>query len=218
MKDPQVAAMLGQNPQAQAMMAALQAHMAEHFAFKYRQQIEQQLGAPLPYFKDEDDEHIPEDVEVQISRAVAQAAQQLTTQNMAQAQQQEAQQKAQDPIIQMQMQELALKGEEQKRKAAKDASDAELRKLEIDNTKEIELSRLEIEGHRLGAKLAYEKDKLDRDSELAGTKVGVDIAKSHQQTSTQRKQIAANLLAAKMNVTANQHAREENTQKKGEDK
>ena len=218
MKDPQVAAMLGQNPQAQAMMAALQAHMAEHFAFKYRQQIEQQLGAPLPYFKEEDDEHLPEDVEVQISRAVAQAAQQLTTQNMAEAQQKEAKQKLEDPIIQMQMQELALKGEEQKRKAAKDVTDAELRKLEIENTKEIEMSRLEIEGHRLGAKLAYEKDKLDRDSELSGTKIGVDIAKSHQQTSTQRKQIAANLLAAKMNIVANEVARDENTKKKGEDK
>lgn len=217
MKDPQVAAMLGQNPQAQAMMAALQAHMAEHFAFKYRLQIEQQLGAPLPYFKDDDKESIAEDVEVQISRAVAQAAQQLTTQNMAAAQQQEAKQKLEDPIMQMQMQELALKGEEQKRKAAKDASDAELRKMEIDNNKEIELSRLEIEGHRLGSKLAYDKDKLDRDSELFGTKIGVDIAKSHQQTSTQRKQIAANLLAAKMNVTANEKAREANTEKKGKD-
>jgi hypothetical protein len=218
MQDPQVAAMLGQNPQAKAMMAALQAHISEHFAFKYRQQIEQQLGAPLPYFKEDDEESIAEDVEVQISRAVAQAAKQLTMQNLAQAQQQEAQQKAQDPIIQMQMQELALKGEEQKRKATKDASDAELKRMEIENHKEIELNRLEIEGHRLGSKLAYDKDKLDRDSELSGTKVGVDIAKSQQQTSTQRKQIAANLLAAKMNVSANERARETNNEKKDGDK
>jgi hypothetical protein len=75
------------------MTAAIQAHIAEHFAFKYREQIEQQLGAPLPYFKEDDEEHISQDVEVQISRAVAQAAQQLTMQNMAQAQQKEAQQK-----------------------------------------------------------------------------------------------------------------------------
>jgi hypothetical protein len=32
---------IGQNPQAQMMAAALQAYMAEHFGFKYRQLIEQ---------------------------------------------------------------------------------------------------------------------------------------------------------------------------------
>jgi len=71
----------------------------------------------------------------------------------------------------MQMQELALKRRRTERKAAKDASDAELRKMEIDNTKEIEMGRLEIEGHRLGAKLAYEKDKLDRESNFLELKL-----------------------------------------------
>jgi len=216
MQDPQVAAMLGQNPQAQAMMAALQAHISEHFAFKYRQQIEQQLGAPLPYFKEDDEEHISEEIEVQISRAVAQAAQQLTMQNMAQAQQQEAQQKAEDPIIQMQMQELALKGEEQKRKAAKDASDAELRQIEMADRKEIELHKLELEARRFGANMAKDKardafneQKLAVDTDIAGHKMGVDIAKSRDQIDTQKGQIAAQLISAQMN---------NNTKKKGGNK
>lgn len=227
MQDPQVAAMLGQNPQAQAMMGALQAHIAEHFAFKYRQQIEQQLGAPLPYFKDDDEESIAEDVEVQISRAVAQAAQQLTMQNMAQAQQQEAQQKAEDPIIQMQMQELALKGEEQKRKTAKDATDAQLKQTEMENHKEIEMHRIELEARRFGANMAKDKakeafdtQKLGIDTDIAGHKMGIDAAKSHAQIDTQKGQIAAQLIAAKMNADANEKAREVNTevQKKGKDK
>jgi hypothetical protein len=199
MQDPQVAAMIGQNPQAQAMMAALQAHIAEHFAFKYREQIEQQLGAPLPYYKEDDEEQMPRDVEVQISRAVAQAAQQLTTMNMAQAQQKEAQQKAEDPIIQMQQQELALKGEEQKRKAAKDLSDAELKKMEIEVHRQLETDRLNLDAHKLGAQTAYDKDELDRDSEIRGAKLGVDSAKSREQFDVQRGQIAAQLIGAEIN-------------------
>ena len=199
MQDPQVAAMIGQNPQAQAMMAALQAHIAEHFAFKYREQIEQQLGAPLPYYKEDDENQMPRDVEVQISRAVAQAAQQLTTLNMAQAQQKEAQQKAEDPIIQMQQQELALKAEEQKRKAAKDMSDAELKKMEIEVHRQLETDRLTLDAQKLGAQTAYDKDKLDRDSEIRGAKMGMDSAKSREQFDVQRGQIAAQLIGAEIN-------------------
>jgi hypothetical protein len=200
MQDPQVAAMIGQNPQAQAMMAAVQAHIAEHFAFKYREQIEQQLGAPLPYYKeDDDDSQMPRDVEVQVSRAVAQAAQQLTTLNMAEAQQKEAQQKAEDPIIQMQQQELQLKAQEQQRKAAKDMSDAELKKMEIEVHRQLETDRLTLDAQKLGAQVAYDKDKLDRDSEIKGAKMGVDSAKSREQFDVQRGQITAQLIAAEIN-------------------
>jgi hypothetical protein len=217
MQDPQVAAMIGQNPQAQAMMGALQAHIAEHFAFKYRQQIEQQLGAPLPYFKEDDEESIAEDVEVQISRAVAQAAQQLTMQNMAQAQQQQAQQQAQDPIIQMQMQELALKTQEQERKTAKDASDIQLRQLEIEANKEIELNRIELEARKFGAtmakdkeKAAFEIEKLASDVDIAGHKMGIEAAKSNKQLDVQKGQIAAQLISAQINANANKKKGEDN--------
>ena len=214
-QDPQTAAMIGQNPQAQAMMGAMQAHIAEHFAFKYRQQIEQQLGAPLPYFKDDDEESISEDVEVQISRAVAQAAQQLTMQNMAAAQQQEAQQQAQDPIVQMQMQELALKGEEQKRKAAKDASDIQLKQQELENTHTAEMARIELEARRFGATMAKDKEqaamakeKMGIDVDIAGHKMGIDAAKSADQIDVQKGQIAAQLIAAQINAKANKKGKE----------
>jgi hypothetical protein len=208
MQDPQAAAMIGQNPNAQQITGALQAHISEHFAFKYRQQIEQQLGAPLPYFKDDDEETISEEVEIQISRAVAQAAQQLTMQNMAQAQQQEAQQQAQDPIVQMQMQELALKGQEQERKAAKDATDAQLKQLEMENHKEIEMQKLELEARRFGANMAKDKakeafdtQKLTVDTDIAGHKLGMDAAKSN-------KQIDAQLRAAEINANSNKKGEE----------
>jgi hypothetical protein len=224
LQDPQVQANIGQNPMAQQITAALQAHIAEHFGFKYRQQIEQQLGAPIPYM-DEDDEPLSEEYEVQLSRMVAQAAQQLTIQNQAQAAQQEAQQQAQDPIIQMQMQELALKGEEQKRKAAKDATDAQLRQMELETNKEIELNKLELEARKFGANMAkdknkeaFDKEKLAVDVDIAGHKMGIDSAKGNAQQDLQKGQIAAQLIAAQMNVNANKEAREANTKKKEDDK
>jgi hypothetical protein len=132
LQDPMTAQIIGQNPMAQQIGAALQAHIAEHYGFKYRQMIEQKLGAPLP----DRDQEIPQDYEVAISLLVAQAAQQLTLQNQAQAAQQEAQQQAQDPIIQMQQAELQLKAQEVQRKAQKDQVDAELRVAQLGIEKE----------------------------------------------------------------------------------
>ncbi len=123
MQDPLLMAQIGQNPQAQKMMAEIQAHIAEHMAYAYRKKIEEELGVPLP----NPDEELPEDIEVQLSRMVALAAKQLLAKDQAQAQQQQAQQQAQDPILQMQMQELQLKQAEIERKKAKDEMEAAIR-------------------------------------------------------------------------------------------
>jgi len=177
MKDPLTAQVIGQNPQAQLMAAALNAHIAEHFGFKYRQMIEQQLGAPLPYLKD-DDETIPEEYEVQLSRLVAQASAQLLQQNQAQAAQQQAQQQAQDPIIQMQQQELQIRAQDVQRKAQKDQADVQLKQEQISVERERIAAQVEIEGQKAGIKMAADKDKLDRQNEMEATKMGIDIAKS----------------------------------------
>ena len=177
LQDPTTAAIIGQNPMAQQITAALQAHIAEHFGFKYRQQIEQQLGAPLPYVKDgEEQDPLPPEYEVQLSRLIAQASTQLLQQNQAQAAQQQAQQQQQDPIIQMQQQELQIKGQDVQRKAQKDQADIQLENRKLD----LEEKRLDIEsqikGHELGAKMAYDKEKLYMDTEVKGTKMGGDFA------------------------------------------
>ena len=178
MNDPLTAKTIGQNPQAQVMAAALQAHIAEHFGFRYRQMIEQQMGAPLPYIKDGDDEHIPEEYEVQISRLVAQASVQLLQQNQANAAQQQAQQQAQDPIVQMQMQELQIKAQEVERKAQKDQVDAAIKQEEIALEREKITAQIELESTKAGMKMSAEKDRLERQSEIEGLKMGIDIAKS----------------------------------------
>jgi len=203
LQDPTTAAVIGQNPLAQQMTAALQAHIAEHFGFKYRQMIEQQMGAPLPYMKDEDEDALPEDYEIQISRLVAQASTQLLAQNQAAAAQQQAQQQAEDPIVQMQMQELQIKAQEQQRKAQKDQVDAQLRVEQLAIERQRVEGQLEIEGTRLGANIEKDKTSLDRKSEFDGTKLGVDMAHKRQQIDAQKGQIAAQLIAAEMNARNN---------------
>lgn len=188
MKDPMTAQIIGQNPQAQMMAAALNAHIAEHFGFKYRQLIEQQLGAPIPYLKDEDDT-IPEEYEVQISRLVAQASQQVLLQNQQQAAQQQAAQQAQDPIIQMQQQELQIKAQEVQRKAQKDQIDAQLRQEQLSIERERIATQTELESTKLGAKIAKDKEDSKAANLKDGLKIGIDIANKREQVATQKAQI-----------------------------
>ena len=127
-QDPLMMAQIGQNPQAQKMMAEIDAHMSEHLAYAYRKKMEEQLGVPLPT----PDEDLPEDAEVMLSRLVAQAAQQLLAQSKGQASQQQAQQQAQDPIMQMQMQELEIKKMDAATKAKKVDGDLLLKQAELE--------------------------------------------------------------------------------------
>jgi hypothetical protein len=124
MKDPKLAALIGQNPQAQAIGAAAMAHIQQHLAFEYRKQMEQMMGVALPTGEEEQEEMIPQDMEVQISQLAAQASDMLLNRNKTEVAAQQAQQAAQDPVIQMQAQELQLKQAEEQRKAAKDQADA----------------------------------------------------------------------------------------------
>jgi hypothetical protein len=127
MQDPLMAAQIGQNPQAQKMQAEIMAHISEHLAFAYRKKVEEQLGVPMP----KPDEDLPEDVEVQLSRLVAQASQQVLAQSKGQAAQQQAQQQAQDPLIQMQQQELQIKMQDAQIKAQKVQGDLAIREQEL---------------------------------------------------------------------------------------
>jgi len=133
MQDPMIMQAIGQNPAAQQIMASLQAHIAEHLGFMYRKQIEERLGATLPA----PNEEMPEEIELQLSRLVADASKQLTQIHQTQAAQQQAQQAAQDPLVQMQQQELAVKKADIDRKAVKDRADIELdeRKLALEQQK-----------------------------------------------------------------------------------
>ena len=162
MQDPMMAQMIGQNPQAKQIMASLQAHIAEHLGFSYRQKIEEKLGAPLPA----PNEELPEDIEVQLSRLVADAGKQLTQANQQQAAQQKAQQQQQDPIIQMKQAELQIKQQEQQRKMAKDQADAQAKQSELQQKQQ----KMMVDAKIASEQLNIEKAELAIDAKRQGVK------------------------------------------------
>jgi hypothetical protein len=127
MQDPIVQQLIGQNPQAQAIMGSMQAHIAEHVGYAYRQKIEIALGIQLPGEEDQ----LPEAMEKEISRLMAEAATQVLAQSQAQIAQQQAQQNAQDPVLQIQMQDSATKAKEAEIKEKKVMADAAAKADEI---------------------------------------------------------------------------------------
>ena len=165
MQDPMIAQTIGQNPMAQKIQAAAMSHIAEHLAFQYRRKIEEQIGVPLP----PPDQKLPEDIEVQVSRLVADGAKQLLQANQAQAQQAQAQQQAQDPMVQMQQQELQIKQMDAQAKAQKYQSDAQLAQ-----------ARLNIESQRIANQKEMDMARIASQEKQANQKVQVDIFKRNQ--------------------------------------
>jgi hypothetical protein len=177
LQDPKVQMLMGQNPNAQSMMAAAQAHIAEHLAFQYRQQVEEQAGVPLP---PPNAEMTPE-LELHISRLAAAASSQLLQKNQAEAQMAQNQQAMQDPIVQMQQQELAIKQGELDLKKQQFAVTA------VEKTEKLEIEReridaqKEIAGLNAGVKAEGEKRRMDGQQELEGLKLGAQVSKDKAQ-------------------------------------
>ena len=181
-QDPMIQQMVGQSPNAQAVQAALAAHISEHVAFAYRKRIEDAAGVPYPQPNAEMDEG----TELSISRLAAAAAQKVLMANQQQAAQQKAQQTAQDPIVQMQQQELQLKVKELELKGQKLVTDAarEADKLQIE--RERIAAQKEIAGLQVGAKVATDKATLSAKEQEAGLRLGVEIARDTMQPATKQ--------------------------------
>ena len=165
-QDPMIAQTIGQNPQAQQIMAALQAHIAEHLGFKYRKQMEEKLGVSLPAPNDE----MSEEMEVQLARVMADAGKQLTQQNQQQAAQKKAQEQQQDPAFQLQQAELQVKQQEVQRKAQKDQGDMQVKQADLQRKTQKDQADATIDIEQL--KLA--KQELEIDAQKAGAKLAAD--------------------------------------------
>ena len=184
MQDPQVMGMIGQNPQAKQIMASLQAHIAEHLGFKYRKEIEERMGAELP----PPNEELPEEVEVQLARVVAEAGKQLTQENQQQAAQQQAQQQAQDPMFQLQQQELQVKAQEVQRKAQKDAGDMQIKQEEQKRKLVKDMADAKLEEQRL----ELEKIEVGIDAKKAGVQMRASKRAEQNKTDLEVAKIVAN--------------------------
>jgi hypothetical protein len=176
-QDPLMQQLIGQNPNAQMMQAAMMAHIAEHTGFAYRQKIEQQLGMPLP----PEDEKLPPQIEIALSGMMAKAAQQVLQQSQAQAAQQQAQQQAQDPVLQLQQQELAIKQGELELKKQKMQIDAAAQADELELKKQQLEGKMELDGFKAGQQAQQAEKRLQAEQEREGLRVGVDVAKTQQQ-------------------------------------
>ena len=154
LQDPSIMQMIGQSPMAAQMQGAIMAHVAEHMAFAYRNNIEEQLGVPMTPPEAELDEQ----TEVQLSRLIAQAAQQLLQVNQQQAQQQQAQQVAQNPVLQMQQAELQLRAQELQRKEADSQRDFQIAQQKL----QLEQERLAIEAQKEAARLTQQDRQVNQ--------------------------------------------------------
>ena len=179
MQDPKIMALLQQNPMAQAMQSAMMAHINEHLGFEYRKQIEQTLGMALPPQLDESGEEVNMDpeVEARLAPLLAQAAQQLLQKNTQQAQQAKAQEQAKDPIIQMQMQELQLKAEENKRKAAKDQADNAIKAAQLNIERDRIQSQTATDDKRIKMDAMKTAVQMQNDKQRHMMDMGVDVLK-----------------------------------------
>ena len=168
MQDPIVMELVGQNPKAPQIQAAMMAHIAEHVGFAYRQKIEQQLGMPLP----PEDEKLPPEMETQLSGMMAQAAQQVLQQSQAQKAQQQSQQQQQDPLIQMQQQELQIKMQE-----------LQLKRQEVEGKLDLENKRLEVDAMNKAGQLKVQK----QNAEITAFAKAGDIKTKREQMQMQQR-------------------------------
>ena len=172
MQDPIVQQLIGQNPQAQAIMGAMQAHIAEHVGYAYRNKIELALGVALPNQEDE----LPPEMEREISRLMAEAAPQVLQESQAAVAQKQAQQNAQDPVLQMQMQELQLKAKDISLKEKKLMADAAAKADELNLKRDKILSDEKIAAMKETVKSTQDdKNRIAKEKEFA-IATGVDMA------------------------------------------
>jgi uncharacterized protein YfiM (DUF2279 family) len=162
---PKLKEMMAQHPNAKGVMGAAGDHLAEHLGFLYRKQVEEELGTQMPH----PDEPLPDDVELKLSKIVAQAAAQLTGKAQQQQQAEENAKQQEDPILLLKKEEMRLKDEKIKsdERKSKIANDTKLKGAELmveaagdqlnaDEKAEQRLSKEQLEGYRMGLQTAQQ--------------------------------------------------------------
>jgi hypothetical protein len=149
--------------------------------------MEELIGVPVPYVE-EQDEGMPEAVELQIARLAAAASNKLLQRDQNEIAAQQAQQAAQDPLVQIQQQEMAIKAKEVELKEKKLMTDAAAKADQLNIEKERITSQERIAGMNASLKVRKETEDLQARREIEGTKMTVDLLKTLQQKGQQKKQ------------------------------
>jgi hypothetical protein len=176
-QDPAMQKIIGQNPMASVLQQALQAHLMEHMAFKYRIDIEKQMGVSLP----KQDEELPEDIESQVSRLAAEAAPLVLQLHSQKAAQEAAMAQQQDPVIQAQQQDLQLKAAELQEKAKNNDAMMKLKLLDMTAKDQLAHDKIEstekIAGMKAGQTVATADKQRQHEENLTGFKAGIELRK-----------------------------------------
>jgi hypothetical protein len=183
MQDPKLAMLMGQNPNAQLVFNAMQAHIAEHAAYAYRRQAEMMLGVSLP----DPNEEMPAEAEFQLSGLLAQAAQKVLQTNQAAMAQMKAQQAEQDPVLQLEKAKVSVQADANNVKREQIQSTEKLKIMELQGSVGQDAQKMQMEAQKMQQELAAmrEKHQLEIQALLAKT----EIAKIQAQQKAQEGQM-----------------------------
>lgn len=187
-QDPKMQEIVQNSPKSGQIEAALAAHVIEHLGFKYRREIEKELGVELPPYG----EPLPRDVEVRISSLVAEAGSRLLGRDVAEMQLKEQMAKMKDPVVQQQNKQLEIEEAKVQSKMQSDAARiaADLKKASL--RAEIDREKMEshemLKGMEIGAEATLENRKMDieegdleAEKLLKGIKIGNEITRESRE-------------------------------------
>ena len=194
-KDPKMLSIIQNSPKSKQIEASMSAHVLEHLGFKYRREIEKEMGVQLP----PPDKPLPEDVEVRLSSLVAEAGARLLGRDVAEERLKEQMAQQEDPILQQQKRELDIKESQIDSKTKTDAARiaADIEKAKIRD--ETERRRIESDEFRDGVKTGMQKAKDFAEREIGsqesyrkelqeGVKFGRQIALESEKLSRESKE------------------------------
>lgn len=139
MQDPSIQ----QNPMGKQIVAAVSAHISEHMAHKYRNDVQEIIGDELPALTKEAGEGLSEEVEGRIAAQASQAAAQITGKAQQQAVLEKQMAAAQDPVMQQQQAELQVKQAKVQQEAQEAQMDAQVEMTKANMRTQLELQRLQ---------------------------------------------------------------------------
>ena len=172
MQDPKIMQIVGQSPFASAIQSAMMSHITEHVALQYRVEIQKQLGVELP----DPEAPLPEDIELQVSRLAAQAADKLFKKDQAEAAAEKAAAQQADPLTQIQQRELMIKETELKHKIEMDKMKVNIDALAKQENARLQQARIDSEEEKEAARIGIKVAELETDQKESAARLALDIA------------------------------------------
>lgn len=174
--DPKIAELVGQSPSAPKIQSAMEAHIAEHLAFQYRNEIQETMGVPLP----PPDKPLPPEVENALSRMVADAAVKLRQQHVDEANAKLSEAALQDPQTAVKMREVMLKEAQFQHTKEQDRIDLMMEIAKQAAKEELDMRKIEsseaIAAAQVGANLVTFGAQLDQQTRESAMRLGKEVA------------------------------------------